>query len=74
MMKFSSIQDKVRELIEPYRNVENTSWKVRIEASRALLDLEFHSKGIDAVLSLFMKFLEEECSLRGCSFLLSYSC
>ncbi|XP_064954623.1 transcription initiation factor TFIID subunit 2-like isoform X1 [Musa acuminata AAA Group] len=57
--------DKVRELIEPYRNVENTSWKVRIEASRALLDLEFHSKGIDAVLSLFMKFLEEECSLRG---------
>ncbi|WOL20068.1 hypothetical protein Cni_G28870 [Canna indica] len=57
--------DRIRELITSYRNAEKSSWKVRIEASRALLDIEYHSKGMDAVLSLFMKFLEEESSLRG---------
>ena len=49
-------------------------WQVRIEANRALLDLEFHSKGIDAALLLFIKYVEEEPSLKGCaSFLLRVS-
>ncbi|KAB1201210.1 Transcription initiation factor TFIID subunit 2 [Morella rubra] len=56
--------DRVFELIRPFRDFK-TIWKVRIEASRALLDLEFHSKGIGAALSLFIKYLEEEPSLRG---------
>ncbi|KAJ0987182.1 hypothetical protein J5N97_005538 [Dioscorea zingiberensis] len=51
--------------IEPFRNSEKTPWKVRIEASKALLDLEFYSKGLDSTLSLFTRFLEEESSLRG---------
>ncbi|KAF8407865.1 hypothetical protein HHK36_007002 [Tetracentron sinense] len=56
--------DRVFELIKPFRNFE-TLWQVRIEASRALLDLEFHCKGVDAALLLFLKYLEEEMSLRG---------
>lgn len=40
-------------------------WQVRIEATRALLDLEYHCNGIDAALLLFIKYLEEEKSLRG---------
>ncbi|KAF5190649.1 Transcription initiation factor tfiid subunit [Thalictrum thalictroides] len=56
--------DRVSELIKPFRGF-GTSWKVRIEASRALLDLEFHCNGIDAALLLFTRFLEEESSLRG---------
>ncbi|KAK1314144.1 hypothetical protein QJS10_CPA06g02183 [Acorus calamus] len=57
--------DRVYELIKPFRNPENMIWAVRIEASRALLDLEFFSKGLDAALVLFVEFLEEEPSLRG---------
>ncbi|KAG1358724.1 putative transcription initiation factor TFIID subunit 2 [Cocos nucifera] len=57
--------DRVRELIKPFRNIMRTSWKVRMEASRILLDLEFYCKGLDAALCLFMKFLEEEPSFRG---------
>ncbi|KAK2663584.1 hypothetical protein Ddye_002158 [Dipteronia dyeriana] len=56
--------DNVVELIKPFRDF-NTIWLVRIEASRALLDLEFHCKGIDASLLLFIKYIEEEPSLRG---------
>ncbi|KAK9278347.1 hypothetical protein L1049_027912 [Liquidambar formosana] len=58
------IPDRVFELVKPFRDFK-TMWQVRIEASRALLDLEFHCKGIDAALLLFMKYLEEEPSLRG---------
>ncbi|OVA05041.1 Peptidase M1 [Macleaya cordata] len=56
--------ERVCELIKPFRSFE-TVWQIRIEASRALLDLEFNCKGIDAALSLFVKYLEEEVSLRG---------
>lgn len=56
--------DRVIELIKSFRDFK-AMWQVRIEAARALLDLEFHCKGIDAALMLFMKFLEEELSLRG---------
>ncbi|KAG6516052.1 hypothetical protein ZIOFF_026499 [Zingiber officinale] len=64
-MPNSSAIGRIYELIQPYRNVEKSSWKVRIEASRALLDLKYHSDGIDAVLTLFINFLEGETSLRG---------
>nr|XP_010932628.1 transcription initiation factor TFIID subunit 2 [Elaeis guineensis] len=57
--------DRVCELIKPFRNIMRTSWKVRMEANRILLDLEFYCKGLDAALCLFMKFLEEEPSFRG---------
>ncbi|XAR63884.1 hypothetical protein NMG60_11024024 [Bertholletia excelsa] len=56
--------DRVIDLIRPFRDFK-IMWQVRIEASKALLDLEFHSKGIDAALTLFIKYLEEEPSLRG---------
>ncbi|CAK9147807.1 unnamed protein product [Ilex paraguariensis] len=56
--------DRVIQLIKPFQNTK-TMWQIRIEASRALLDLEFHSKGIDAALMLFIKYLGEESSLRG---------
>ena len=58
------LQDRVLELIRPFRDLK-TIWQARIEASKALLDLEFHCKGIDTTLSLFVKYLEEEPSLRG---------
>ncbi|KAK3020055.1 hypothetical protein RJ639_002770 [Escallonia herrerae] len=56
--------DRVFELIKPFRG-NKSPWQVRIEATKALLDLEFYSKGIDAGLMLFIKYLEEELSLRG---------
>ncbi|KAM0952687.1 putative peptidase M1, membrane alanine aminopeptidase, peptidase M4/M1, CTD superfamily [Dioscorea sansibarensis] len=57
--------DHVYGFIKPFRNSVKTPWKVKIEASRALLDLEFYFKGLDAALSLFIRFLEEEPSVRG---------
>lgn len=56
--------DCVYELVKPFRD-QKAIWQVRIEASRALLDLEFHCKGIDSALLLFTKYVEEEPSLRG---------
>ncbi|KAB2072837.1 hypothetical protein ES319_A07G044500v1 [Gossypium barbadense] len=56
--------DHVFELIKPFRD-SKTIWHVRIEASRALLDLEHHCNGINAALLLFIKYIEEEPSLRG---------
>ncbi|KAE8735010.1 Transcription initiation factor TFIID subunit 2 [Hibiscus syriacus] len=56
--------DHVCELIKPYRDFK-TIWQVRKEASRALLDLEFHCNGINAALLLFIKYIKEEPSLRG---------
>ncbi|XP_016506800.1 transcription initiation factor TFIID subunit 2 isoform X1 [Nicotiana tabacum] len=56
--------DRVIELINPFRT-SKTLWKVRVEASRSLLDLEFQGKGIDAALTLFIRYLDEEPTIRG---------
>uniref|UniRef100_A0ACD5XL59 Uncharacterized protein n=1 Tax=Avena sativa TaxID=4498 RepID=A0ACD5XL59_AVESA len=56
--------DRICELITPFRNMDKP-WKVRIEASRVLLDLELHHKGLDAALLLFLKYADEEKTLRG---------
>ncbi|XP_062199068.1 transcription initiation factor TFIID subunit 2-like [Phragmites australis] len=56
--------DRICELIAPFRNLDKP-WKVRIEASRVLIDLELHQKGLDAALLLFLKYVDEEKSLRG---------
>ncbi|XP_051187507.1 transcription initiation factor TFIID subunit 2 [Lolium perenne] len=56
--------ERICELISPFRNMDKP-WKVRIEASRVLLDLELHHKGVDAALLLFLKYADEEKSLRG---------
>ncbi|KAK7265025.1 hypothetical protein RJT34_32641 [Clitoria ternatea] len=56
--------DRVYELVKPFRDLK-ALWQVRIEASRALLDLEFHCKGMDSALLLFIRYVEEEHSLRG---------
>lgn len=61
------MQDRVIELVTPFRDPK-TIWLIRIEASRALLDLEFQYRGLDAALSLFIKYIEEEPSLRGSQF------
>ncbi|KAJ3705784.1 hypothetical protein LUZ61_009489 [Rhynchospora tenuis] len=54
----------IYELIKPFRSSRNP-WKVRIEASKVLLDLEFHYNSLDEAISLFLKFLYDEQSLRG---------
>ncbi|CAN4088877.1 unnamed protein product [Withania somnifera] len=56
--------DRVIELINPFRT-SKTPWKVRVEASRSLLDLEFQRNGVDTALTLFIKYLDEEPTLRG---------
>ena len=61
---FLSLQDRICELIAPFRNIDKP-WKVRIEASRVLLDLELHHKGLNAALLLFLKYIDEEKSLQG---------
>jgi transcription initiation factor TFIID subunit 2 len=40
-------------------------WKVRIEASRVLIDLELNHKGLDAAVWLFLKYVDEEKSFQG---------
>ena len=60
----SLLQDRISELIAPFRNMDKP-WKVRIEASKVLIDLELHHKGLDAALLLFLKYVDEEKSLRG---------
>lgn len=57
--------DHVCELIKPFRSIERSSWMIRIEANKALLDLEYYCKGRDAAICLFTKFMAEEPSLRG---------
>ncbi|XP_055962233.1 transcription initiation factor TFIID subunit 2 isoform X2 [Mercurialis annua] len=56
--------EHVVELIKPFQDPK-TIWQIRIEASKALLNLEFHGRGIDAALSLFIRYLKEEPTLRG---------
>ncbi|XP_047327901.1 transcription initiation factor TFIID subunit 2-like isoform X2 [Impatiens glandulifera] len=56
--------DQVTELINPFRDLKGR-WFVRIVASKAMLDLQFHYNGIDAALQLFMKFIKEEPTFRG---------
>lgn len=55
--------DHVVELIKPFRG--STTWQIRIEACRALLDLEYQCRGMDALLILFIRYLNDEMSLRG---------
>ncbi|KAL2467640.1 Transcription initiation factor TFIID subunit 2 [Forsythia ovata] len=55
--------DHVVELIKPFRG--SKTWQIRIEACKALLDLEYQCRGIDAVLILFISYLNDETSLRG---------
>ncbi|KAF8657673.1 hypothetical protein HU200_059828 [Digitaria exilis] len=63
-MSSSICLDRICELISPFRNMDKP-WKVRIEASKVLIDLELHHKGLDAALLLFLKYVDEEKSLRG---------
>ncbi|CAN8234934.1 unnamed protein product [Cochlearia groenlandica] len=56
--------EHIFKLIEPFRN-SDTILQVRLEASRALLDIEYQTKGISSALTLFMKYVVEESSLRG---------
>lgn len=56
--------DLVFELIKQFRSPD-AIWEVRIEATRALLDLEFQCSGIDVALMRFIAYLEEESSLKG---------
>ncbi|KAK6139895.1 hypothetical protein DH2020_026372 [Rehmannia glutinosa] len=55
--------DRIIELIKPYRT--SKTWQIRVAASRALLELEFQCKGTDAALILFIRYLNNESSLRG---------
>ncbi|PIN24631.1 TATA binding protein associated factor [Handroanthus impetiginosus] len=55
--------DHVVELVRPYR--ASKTWQIRVAASRALLELEYQCKGMDAALTLFIKYLNDETSLRG---------
>ncbi|XP_021905481.1 transcription initiation factor TFIID subunit 2-like, partial [Carica papaya] len=56
--------DHVFELIKPFRD-SKALWLVRVEANRALLDIEFYCKGLNSALLLFIKFIMEEPTLRG---------
>ncbi|KAL6507752.1 hypothetical protein OROGR_023947 [Orobanche gracilis] len=55
--------DRVIELIKPYWM--SKTWRIRVAARKALLELEFHCKGIDGALTLFISYLNNETSLRG---------
>lgn len=55
--------DHVIELIKPYQ--VSKTWQIRIAASRGLIELEFQCKGIDEALKMFIKYLNDETSLRG---------
>eukprot|EP01018_Ginkgo_biloba_P038987 Gb_36379 [translate_table: standard] len=56
--------EHLEELIKPFQDVQTTLWQIRVEAMRALIDLKAHSKGLDIALSLAVKMIKEEPSLR----------
>lgn len=59
------IQVHIIDIVKPYRVMQSITWRVRIEAGMALLELEFYYKGVDASLTLYFSFLNEEPSFRG---------
>ncbi|XP_073144552.1 transcription initiation factor TFIID subunit 2 isoform X2 [Henckelia pumila] len=55
--------DRVIEFIKPYW--ASKTWQIQVDAGRALLELEFQCHGIDAALILFIRYVNDEKSLRG---------
>ncbi|GLJ49640.1 hypothetical protein SUGI_1053220 [Cryptomeria japonica] len=59
---FVPLED-LEELIKPFQYA-NMQWRVRLEAAKAFINLEAHKNGLDVALSLAMRFIENEPSLR----------
>ncbi|XP_073310430.1 transcription initiation factor TFIID subunit 2 isoform X3 [Primulina huaijiensis] len=55
--------DHVIEFIKPYW--ASKTWQIQVDAKRSLLELEFQCHGIDAALILFIRYVNDEMSLRG---------
>ncbi|CAA6664856.1 unnamed protein product [Spirodela intermedia] len=64
-MSSSVSPDRISSLMRSFRNNQKVHWKVRMEASKALLTLQFHWSGLGEALSLFLEFVAQEASLRG---------
>ncbi|KMZ73679.1 hypothetical protein ZOSMA_143G00010 [Zostera marina] len=62
-LKTPSVLPLVYDWIKSFRNFEY--WKVRLQANKSLLSLEFYNNGLDAALSLFLDYLDEESCFRG---------
>lgn len=55
--------DRVVEFIKPYW--ASKTWQIQVDAKRSLLELEFQCHGIDAALILFIRYVNDDMSLRG---------
>lgn len=54
----------MKQLLKPFKEPK-VQWQVRVAALKALLDLEFHSKGLEAVVILALQHIHDDQSFAG---------
>lgn len=62
--RFLPVQERVKQLLKPFKE-QNVQWQVRVAALKALLDIEFHSEGLEAVIILALQQVHDDLSFRG---------
>lgn len=54
----------MKQLLKPFKE-HKVQWQVRVAALKALLDIEFHSKGLEAVVILALQLVHDDQSFTG---------
>lgn len=63
--KFSLDQDRITQLLKTFKDAKIIRWQVRVAALRALLELEFHSKGLESAAVLALQHISDDPSFAG---------
>ena len=61
------VQEGVKQLLKPFKD-QKIQWQVRVAALKALLDIEFHSKGLEGAVILALQQVHDDCSFAGEAF------
>lgn len=62
--RFLLVQERVKQLLKPFKE-QKVQWQVRVAALKALLDIEFHSKGLEAAVILALQQVHDDLSFAG---------
>jgi len=54
----------VKQLLKSFKE-HKVQWQVRVAALKALLDIEFHSRGLEAVVVLALQLVHDDQSFAG---------
>lgn len=61
---FLLVQERIKDLLKPFKE-KNVKWQVRVASLKALLDVECHSNGLEAVVILALQFIHDDESFAG---------